>query len=167
MRIEPSPGTAPDAPFDTRSQAHAAMLALVCDQSPVMSWFSADFSAWPLQQSRFIRQLQQWGLRDPRRPAALRMLAIDWSDVRQNQARFSAWRRDFSHRIECRQLAQRQAQGLEEMLWTPQAALYAHTATWMSGEWVRSPTRLQALYQRFEQAWQQATPAFPATTLGL
>ncbi|MGC9163475.1 MAG: hypothetical protein ACP5F9_08005 [Thiomonas sp.] len=132
-----------------------------------MSWFSADFSAWPLQQARFIQQLQHWSLRDLKRPAALRMLAVDWSHLSRHQARFSAWRRDFAHLVECRQLAQRQAQGLEEMLWTPQAALYAHTTTWMSGEWVRSPTRLKALLLRFEQAWQQATPAFPATTLGL
>ncbi|OYV33101.1 MAG: hypothetical protein B7Z83_10000, partial [Thiomonas sp. 20-64-5] len=146
----PQPVPLLDVSFDSRSDAHSALLALVSDQSPVMSCFSADFSGWPLQQPGFIRQLQQWALRDPKRPAALRMLALDWSAVRQRFARFSAFRRDFAYLVDCRQISETQARGLHEMLWTPHGAVYAHTATWMSGERVRSATRLHALQRRFE-----------------
>ncbi len=157
-----------DTPFDSRADAHSAMHGLVADQTATqLLCFSADFSGWPLQQTSFVRQLELWALRDPRRPAALRMLALDWSTVRQRFARFATFRRDFAHVIECRQISETRARGLHEMIWTPNRAIYAHTATWMSGEQVRSATRLHAMHQVFEETWQQAVTAFPATTLGL
>jgi|GEM_PF-2558602 len=156
-----------DTPFDSRADAHSALHSLVADQTATLLCFSADFSGWPLQQSSFIRQLELWALRGPKRPAALRMLALDWSTVRQRFARYAGFRRDFAHLIECRQISETKARGLHEMAWTPSCAVYADTATWMSGVQVRGATRLHALRQSFEDAWQQAVPAFPATTLGL
>lgn len=161
------PFCAQDVSFDTRTEAHSALHALVASQPDVLLCFSADFSGWPLQHPSFIRQLELWALHDPKRPAALRMLALDWSAARLRFARFSAFRRDFAHRIECRRISETQVRGLHEMAWTSRCAVYAHTATWMSGEQVRNATRLHALRQHFENAWQQAAPAFPAMTLGL
>ncbi len=161
------PLCAQDVSFDTRTKAHAALHALVANQSATLLCFSTDFSAWPLQQPAFIRQLELWALRDPRRHAALRLLAVDWSTVRLRFARFAAFRRDFAHLIDCRQISERQASGLHEMAWTPSGAVCAHTATWMSAEQWHSATRLHALRLGFEDAWQKAVPAFPAITLGL
>lgn len=161
------PDRIPDTAFDTRSQAHAALLALVADQGTSLSCFSTDFSGWPLQQSAFIRQLELWALRDTRRTAALRMLAVDWSTVRQRFPRFTAFRRDFAHLLDCRQIAESHVRELHEMAWAPQCAVYAHTATWMTGEQLRNPRRLHAQQLQYEAAWQQAAPAFPVTTLGL
>lgn len=161
------PSLAQDVPFDTRAIAHTAMHALVADQSMTLLCFSADFSGWPLQQSSFIREMESWALRDPMRSAALRLLAVDWSTVRLRFARFATFRRDFAHLIECRQISEGRTRGLHEMLWAPRGAVYAHTATWMSGEQVRTAARLHALRLGFEDLWQQAVPAFPATTIGL
>jgi hypothetical protein len=167
MQQTPRQNFPPDIAFDTRSQALRVMHRLVAEQPAEMAWFSADYDAWPLQRLQFIELLQHWALRAPARADALRLLACDWSRVQSRAARFVALRRDFSHRLECRQVSERQAQGLREMLWTPHAALYAHTATWMRGEMVRDPTRLRALKLQFDQAWQESAPAFPANTLGL
>ncbi|MDD4886603.1 MAG: hypothetical protein PHO64_06745 [Thiomonas sp.] len=102
----PQPSCAQDVSFDTRADAHSALVTLVAGQTVALLCFSADFSGWPLQQSRFIRQLELWALHDPTRPAALRMLALDWSTAPLRFARFSAFRRDFAHRIECRQISE-------------------------------------------------------------
>lgn len=167
MQQTPRPDFSPDTAFDTRSQALRAMHRLVTDQPAEMGWFSADYDAWPLQQLHFIELLQHWALRAPARSDALRLLACDWSRVQSRAARFVALRRDFSHRIECRQISERRVGQLREMLYTPHAVVYAHTATWMRGEMVRDPTRLRALKLQFDQAWQESAPAFPANTLGL
>lgn len=164
----PSDGAAgPDVAFDTRTQAHAALLRLVEGQSSVLCCFSAEFSAWPLQRPEFIRALEQWALRDLRRHEVLRLLAVDWSTVQLRFPRFVAFRQTFAHLIACRRIAEARLDGLHEMAWTPQAAVYAKTATWMTGQCVRDPARLQALRLRFDDAWAQAVPAFPAHTLGL
>jgi hypothetical protein len=68
-----------DLPFETRTQAHAALGALVADQGVSLYCFSADYRAWPLNQPAFIQQLEQWALRDARHLDALRFLALDWS----------------------------------------------------------------------------------------
>lgn len=161
----------PDAPgdlaLDTRAATHAALQALVADQESVLLCCSADFSAWPLQQPGFVRQLERWALRDPTRHEALRLLAVDWSDVRLRFPRFAAFRRDFVHLIACRQITASQRRDLPEMACTPTQAVYAYTATWGGGMHCQTPPRVHLLRQRFEEAWQQAVPAFPATVLGL
>lgn len=158
---------APDVSFDTRTQAHAAMLAVIADQGASLCCFSTDFRAWPFDRSPFIRQLELWALRDPKQYEAMRFLALDWSRVRERFPRFATFRRDFAHQVACRQISEAGARGLVEMAWTPRCAVYAHTDTWMSGEQLRTASRMHALHIRFEEAWQQASPAFPAGTLGL
>ncbi|MGE0072415.1 MAG: hypothetical protein AB7S55_05075 [Thiomonas sp.] len=158
---------APDVAFDTRTQAHAALLRLVAGQSSVLWCFSVDFTAWPLQRPEFIRALEHWALRDPRRHEVLRFLAVDWSTVQRRFARFTAFRQTFAHLVACRRIAEAQLHDLHEMAWTPAGAVYAKTATWMTGECVRDPARLQALRLRLDDAWELAVPAFPASTLGL
>ena len=161
--------TAPDLDiaFDTRAAAHEALRAIAADQGTSLCCFSADFRAWPFDESAFVRQLEQWALRDAKHPEALRFLAIDWSQVRTRSPRFAAFRRDFAHQVACRQISEVRARGLVEMAAAPTRAVYAHTATWMSGESVQSASRLHALTLRFEEAWEQATPAFPSAILGL
>lgn len=156
-----------DMPFASRTQAHAALCALVADQGASLYCFSADYRAWPLNQPAFIQQLEQWALRDARRLDALRFLALDWSQVRERFPRFAALRRDFAHLVSCRQIAETGARGLVEMAGAPRCAVYAHTATWMSGETLQTAARVHALRMRFNEVWEQATPAFPAVILGL
>ncbi|MDY0330182.1 MAG: hypothetical protein RBR52_06775 [Thiomonas sp.] len=156
-----------DLPFETRTQAHAALAALMGDQGTCLSCFSADFRAWPLDQAAFIRQLEQWALRDTRRPDAMRFLALDWRQMSERFPRFAAFRRDFAHQVSCRQISDSGARGLVEMAWSPHVAVYAYTATWMSGEAVQTASRLHALRMRFDEVWEQAAPACPAVILGL
>ena len=157
----------PDEAFATRAGAHLALLSVVADQRGTMAWFSADFRHWPLSDRAFIRALEVWALRDPRRPSALRILALDWRDVGVRFPRFAAFRRDFSHVVECRVVRARWVQDLPELAWTGSQAVVASAPAWTSGKRIRSPARLTALRDRFEPAWEQATPGFPAGILGL
>lgn len=156
-----------DASFDTRTQAHAALSAVVADQGTSLCCFSADFRAWPLDQLAFIRLMQAWALRDAKRPDAMRFLALDWSQVSTRFPRFATFRRDFAHRVACRQIAEIRSPGLVEMAASARCVVYAHTATWMSGECVQTASRTHALNLRFDEAWEQAVPAFPSAILGL
>lgn len=103
-----------DASFDTRTQAHAALSAVVADQGTSLCCFSADFRAWPLDQLAFIRLMQAWALRDTKRPDAMRFLALDWSQISTRFPRFATFRRDFAHRVACRQIAETRSRGLVE-----------------------------------------------------
>ena len=87
--------------------------------------------------------------------------------MRERFPRFAAFRRDFAHLVSCRQITETGARGLVEMAGSPRCAVYAHTATWMSGETLQTAARVHALRIRFEEVWEQATPAFPAVILGL
>ncbi len=157
----------PDEPFETRVEAHRALLSVVADQRPAMAWFSADFRYWPLNDRGFIRALEIWALRDPNRPSALRMLAVDWRDVRARFPRFAAFRRDFSHVIECRVIRAALIADLPEFAWTGSRAIIAHRPAWTSGKQIVAPARLTALRNGFEPIWEQALPDFPASILGL
>jgi hypothetical protein len=157
----------PDEAFETRADAHLALSGVVADQGASMSWFSADFRYWPLHDPQFVRALEIWVLRDARRQSALRILAVDWRDMRTRFPRFATFRRDFSHAVECRQIRAALVQDLPEMAWTQSQAVFARTSTWGSGQRISAQKRLAALHDRFEGVWQQAIPAFPANTLGL
>lgn len=156
-----------DVSFDTRTQAHVALSAVVADQSTSLRCFSADFRAWPLDQSAFMRLLELWALRDAKRPDAMRFLALDWGQVATRFPRFATFRRDFAHRVACRQIAESRAGGLVELAASERCVVYAHTATWMSGECIQTVSRMHAFCLRFDAAWEQAVPAFPSGILGL
>ncbi|MCE1162031.1 MAG: hypothetical protein LWW80_03740 [Thiomonas sp.] len=97
----------------------------------------------------------------------MRFLALDWSQVSTRFPRFATFRRDFAHRVACRQIAEIRSPGLVEMAASARCVVYAHTATWMSGECVQTASRTHALNLRFDEAWEQAVPAFPSAILGL
>ena len=127
-------------------------------------WCDPDFADWPLTEATVVGDLQRWMLAGGR----LRLLAADFRYLQGHAARFVRWRRDWDHRIDARSLRRDVAAGEPvSVLWTPNGQLrrlddrrFSCVASSDAGELLRMQEWLQSV-------WQQGTPAFAATTLGL
>ncbi|MDE2368677.1 MAG: hypothetical protein KGN16_06855 [Burkholderiales bacterium] len=73
----------------------------------------ADFAAWPLDEVELLGSLTAW-LRLPMR--RLVMLARDYGGVPRRQPRYTAWRRDWSHAVDCRQVPEDMSAELPSLL---------------------------------------------------
>ncbi|HVR49244.1 MAG TPA: hypothetical protein VMS38_05865 [Pseudorhodoferax sp.] len=123
----------------------------------------ADFVDWPLGERAVVEALQAWA-RPGRR---LRMLAVDYAELRRRHARFVQWRTLSSHLVDCHACKGVEPQDFPSVLWSPHWSLrrldVAHCRGWAGAEAER---RLQT--QELLAEWQRrATPAFAADVLGL
>ncbi len=126
-------------------------------------WCDADFADWPLGERVVIESLERWVGQGRR----LHMLARDFRSVRQRHARFVQWRVRWDHCFEARACPGAPLDDFPQGMWTP-------TACWMRLDPVHgvvvatdNPQRRTAFQQELRGWWAKATPAFPATTLGL
>lgn len=141
-----------------------ALRELLFDPGAELWMYSDDYEDWPLDEPEVVQALTRWAL--PRRRACAQMLARDYSKLMVNFSRFVQWRGDFSHIIECRELAP-ELEAPSEGLWVrgraavALPALRTRRATWVQGrEW-------QASQHVFAQAWDLAEPGFVPRPPGL
>ena len=167
MTAAPAPGNLPV--IDSRAAFVQALRwglqRSVSLQARRLQLVDADFTLWPLDDGELLARLALW-LRLPGR--RLGLLAAGYEEVPRRWPRFTAWRRDWGHAIECRQLPAEPGPTLPTLLladcgvsvhlidavhWRGRADDAARTAVvWQE--------QIDALLQRSE-------PAFPADTLGL
>lgn len=126
-------------------------------------WCDPDFADWPLGERAVIESLDRWVGQGRR----LHMLARDFRPLRQRHARFVQWRVRWDHCFEARACPQAPLDDFPLGIWTP-------TACWMRLDPVQGvviatdhPQRRVAFQQDLRAWWSKATPAFPASTLGL
>lgn len=123
----------------------------------------ANFADWPLGERAVAESLSAWS-RGGRR---LLMLAMDYSVLPRQHARFVQWRQTWDHIIECRVCRSGDPLAFPSALWTP--------------AWVmqRIDTERDVLVCDSDAAWRvnlrqlldewrrDSTPGFPASVLGL
>jgi len=125
-----------------------------------------DYSDWPLDERGVAEDLQRWTKTGGR----LTMLARRYDTVLSRHARFVIWRRNWSHRVECRAVTAAiaaLADGLPSALWSPGWAFERLDVRRCAGVAGTDAGRNVALKERLNQALLQSAPAFPATVLGL
>lgn len=125
----------------------------------------ADFADWPLGERAVVASLDRWvGTR-----RLLRMAACRWDAVPSRHPRWVAWRRVWSHVVDCRQLLELEPADCPTLLVAPgvctirMADAFSRRGAldWNNALAVReSQALVDALLQRSE-------PGFPVTTLGL
>jgi hypothetical protein len=123
-----------------------------------------DFSPWPLDDAAVIEALTRW-IRLPGR--RLRLVGSRFDVIQRDQSRFAAWRKPFTHAIECWSPTDVDPGDLPSLLLFDTTVLeLLDRERWQarqSGERrtvVLQRERLDALMQRCEAAW-------PVTVLGL
>ena len=123
-----------------------------------------DFSPWPLDDSAVVDALTRWIQLPGRR---LHLVGARFELIERQQPRFAAWRKPFSHAVECLTPSDLDAADLPALLLFEAGYLELldrerWQARWTAERraWVLQRERVDALMQRCEPAW-------PVTVLGL
>ncbi|WP_137919621.1 hypothetical protein [Hydrogenophaga sp. 2FB] len=123
----------------------------------------ADFADWPLGEREVVASLNAWSARG----RSLQLLAREYGVLRQQHPRFVQWRVTWSHLVEAQACPSASADDLPSVLWSPAWTLQRMDTLRCTLVASRSAERRVALQEQVQQWWHRATPAFPASTLGL
>jgi hypothetical protein len=138
-----------------RAAAEGWRELLLCD---------ATFFDWPLGERACVEALTTWMRGGNRR---FTMLARRYDEVPRQHARFVEWRRQWSHRIDCRACPSADPQDLPSALWSPGWVFQRLDPVLRSGVAGPEPDRRQLLREPIDHWLGLSTPGFPVTTLGL
>jgi hypothetical protein len=123
----------------------------------------ATFDDWPLGERVVIESLQAWS-KSGRKCV---LLAKRYDEVVRKHPRFVAWRGTWSHIITAVACPSADALELPSALWSPAWVLERRDIERSNGYCGSEPDRRVALREGLDEWLRKATPAFPATTLGL
>ncbi len=123
-----------------------------------------NFADWPLNEPALVENLTQWS--SPHR--RLVILARGFEEIARLHPRWVAWRRTWSHIVECRVNDELEAGQMPTLLLIPgvltlrlvDTVHYRGSVSRHAGDAVRAREQFDGVYQRSEEA-------FPATQLGL
>ena len=123
----------------------------------------ANFEDWPLGERAVAQALQAWS-RSGRR---FTMLAKNYDEVTLRHARFVAWRRTWSHIIECWACSDAVLTDFPSAIWSPVWALIRLDSERSTGLTTEYPARRVQLHERLREWQRRSTPGFPSSNLGL
>ncbi|WP_428422962.1 hypothetical protein [Methylibium sp.] len=154
--------------IDTREGFSEALLAALeaCAEAGVKQlWLcDPDFARWPLGQPAVIEALIRWA--NSRR--RLTLLAADYGGFAQRFPRWVAWRRQWSHIVQCLAVHEELADKLPTLLFAPElVAVRLHDGERYRGRVYREQADLVQCRELIEALSQRADESFPVTTLGL
>ncbi len=157
--------------FEGRFEGRAAFQQLVRDALvragaegwPELVMADATFEDWPLREKVVVDALQAWSKTGRR----FTMLATRYDGVLRNQPRFVAWRKTWSHIIDCRQCRNDDPLDFPSALWSPAWSLQRLDLAHSTGMAGAEPRRRVMLREMLNERLRASTPGFAATTLGL
>ncbi|MBX3587971.1 MAG: hypothetical protein AB7I35_04575 [Ramlibacter sp.] len=123
----------------------------------------ADFADWPLGERVVAESLQAWSATGRR----VTLLARRYDEVIRQHARFVAWRKTWSHIIECRACTAADPLELPSAIWSPAWAMQRLDPVRCAGFSGAEPERRLQLRESLNEWLARSSPAFPASTLGL
>lgn len=123
----------------------------------------ASFEEWPLGERVVADSLQAWSSSGRR----CILLARRYDEVARQHARFVQWRGKWSHIITAVACPSADELELPSALWSPAWVLERRDVEHSHGYCGSEPERRVLLREGLNEWLKKATPAFPATTLGL
>lgn len=123
----------------------------------------ASFMDWPLGERAVVDSLNAWS----KTGRTCVLLAKRYDDVVRMHPRFVTWRGTWSHIITAVACSSADALELPSAIWSPAWVLERRDVERSNGYCGREPERRVALRESLNEWLLRATPAFPATTLGL
>lgn len=148
--------------------AFADLVRQALDRAAAEGWAhlmlsDPDFADWPLGERGVIESLNAWAGAGRR----LQFLAQDFRPLRERHPRLVQWRVTWAHVVEAHAVRRRVGGDLPSAIWTPVWTLERVDLDRCVVVASRSAERRVALHERLQSCWQQGSPGFPATTLGL
>ena len=123
----------------------------------------ASFEDWPLGERAVAESLGAWSGSGRR----MLLLAKRYDDVGRMHPRFVQWRGTWSHIITAVACSSADPLDLPSAIWSPAWVLERRDIERSNGYCGSEPDRRVALREGLAEWLRQASPAFPATTLGL
>jgi hypothetical protein len=123
----------------------------------------ATFADWPLRERVVVESLQAWA----KTGRHLTMVATRYDAVLRDQPRFVAWRRTWSHIIECRQCRNDDPLDFPSAIYSPAWAMQRLDLNHSAGVSGTEPSRRVNLRELLNEKIRGSSPGFPASTLGL
>lgn len=123
----------------------------------------ATFEDWPWRERETVELLKAWSKTGRR----FTMLATRYDVVQRDQARFVAWRKTWSHIIDCRVCREADPLDFPSALWSPHWTIQRFDLRLSTGVGESSPERRVALKEVLDEHIRNSAPGFAATTLGL
>lgn len=123
----------------------------------------ANFADWPLGERAVAEALQAWA-RGGRRFV---LLAMDYSGLPRQHARFVKWRQTWDHIIECRVCRATDALAFPSVFWTPAWVMQRIDVERDVLVCDSEAARRVALRQLLDECRRDSSPGFPASVLGL
>ena len=154
--------------ISSRREFHDALRSAFAEAAAVgcreMWLCDVDFTDWPLNEVAVIENLTQWAEAHRK----LTMLAQTFDEIPRRHARWVAWRRTWSHIVECRSNNELEAGQMPTMLLAPglftirlvDPVRYRGSVSRNAADAVQGRELIDAVMQRSEEA-------FPVTSLGL
>lgn len=152
----------------SRGEFHDALreaFAYVADKG-CREFFIADptFADWPLGERAVLESLTRWAYAHRK----VTVLAENFDEFARRHVRWVEWRRQWSHVVECRQVAESDVGEMSGLFLAPELLTlrvldpvhYRASVSFDPADALRTRDQLDALLQRSEEA-------FPVTTLGL
>jgi hypothetical protein len=166
----PAVAPEPAAPvaIDSRAAHGAALRALLREAAqagtPELYLCDRDFAAWPLGERDVVEAFAAWvGAR-----RRLTLLAADFGPLSLRAPRWHAWRRQWSHVVQCLAVHEELAGRVPSLLFAPGlAALRLYDTERWRGRVHRDPAELVACRECCDALMQRAEESLPVTTLGL
>lgn len=122
-----------------------------------------DFEAWPLDDPVVLGALTAWA-RLPKRH--LLLIACRFDDLPRRCPRFTAWRRDWAHVVECRATEVDSSQVPTLLIAGAHSLHLADRLQWR-GHWLADDSEISAWREVVDVLMQRSEVDFPANTLGL
>jgi len=123
----------------------------------------ATFEDWPLGERAVVDSLNAWS----KSGRSVVLLARRYDEVIRKHPRFVRWRGTWSHIITAVACTSADPLDLPSALWSPEWVMERRDLERSNGYCGSEPDRRVALRESLNEWLRQATPAFPATTLGL
>lgn len=162
-----APEPLPEGRFEGRQAfiglVRQALQAAAREGWPLLLLSDADFADWPLGERSVVESLNAWAGSGRH----LRLMAQDFSPLRQMHPRFVQWRVTWSHRVEAHALASATTGEVPSALWSPGWTLERLDPLRCVGVSTVDGARRVALRERLDNLWIQGRPSLAPTTLGL
>ena len=154
-----------EGPVEFAQALRDALAHAVEQGSRRLCWCDDDFGAWPIGDSEWVDQLTRWARVSGHE---LVMIARDYGVIERRHPRFAAWRRDWSHMMQCLVPDESRTEPLPT-LWIDSGdqALRVFDRDHLRGRIGFDRVDRQRAREDFDAILQRAGPGFSAATLGL
>lgn len=130
---------------------------------PHMVLSDPDFDDWPLGERAVVESLNAWAGQG----RTIRFLALDFNRLRELHPRLVQWRVTWAHIVEAHACHSVSGIELPSAIWSPDWTMERLDIGRCLMVASRRPERRTLLHERLQACWEQGSPSFPATVLGL